>query len=265
MTFPLRKFRKKPMKKTVSLSIGIIALVLQNASAQIHNNLFTTANDWSQWVGSSGNAAAVDPTFSTDNNIVSGLGNTGTGTGTGNGSLAITVAAGTGFSELANHGPGEGGNQAFLSAIDPGQVGGVPVAYSGTMLLTYSLPAAGTFGSGTFLQMGVEMQYAPDYFYTAFFSTSTDLLSTDPNGNELFQATIPYSIPAAANTPPKPPNSFNAGFGFGVFVNSDYSGLAFPVYVDQIQSVTPAPEPCTMALAGLGALGFAFVARRRHV
>ena len=250
-------FRKNFMKKLVLLSIGIAAFALQNASAQYTTNvLFTTANDWSEWAGGSGNSAAVDSTFSTDNNTVNGLGNTGTGTGTGNGSLAITIASGTGFGEIANQGPGEGGNQAFLSAIDPGQVGGVPVAYSGTLLLTYSLPASGTYASGTYFQLGVQMQYAPNYYDPAFWSTTTDLLSTDPNGNELFQATIPYTIAASA--------SFNAGFGFGVMINSDYSGLAFPIYVDQIETITPTPEPGTMALAGLGALGFSFIARRRR-
>jgi hypothetical protein len=241
------------MKKSLLLSIGIAAFILQNASAQYQTNaLFTTANDWSLWTGG-GATVAVDTGFSSDNNTVNGLGNTGGGTGTGNGSLAITLTTSSSFNEIGVA-PSEGGNAAFLSAIDPGSSGNTSVAYSGTLHLTYSLPASGTYASGTYFQLGVQMQYAANGYYgPALWSTTTDLLYTDPNGNEVYQATIPYTINAG---------SFN-GFGFGVMMNSDYTGLAFPIYVDQIESVTPVPEPGTMALAGLGALGFAFIARRR--
>src|ERR1017187_6684731 len=91
------------MKKLALLSAGILAFALQSASAQTTNILFTTANDWSLWSGN-GATVAVDPTFSSDNNTVNGLGNTGGGTGTGNGSLAITRTTSGNFNEIAQIG-----------------------------------------------------------------------------------------------------------------------------------------------------------------
>jgi hypothetical protein len=68
----------------------------------------------------------------------------------------------------------------------------------------------------------------------------------------MYRTTIPYTITAgSANL---------GGLGFGIIVNSDY-GSVMPFTVDNIQVV---PEPGTMALFGLGTLGFAFLARRRR-
>jgi hypothetical protein len=243
---------RKLMKKLVLLSIGIVALVTSASAQYTTNVLFTTANDWSEWAGNSPSSVAVDSSFSSDNNTINGLGNTGAGTGTGNGSLAITLAA-SGYTEIANHVATEGGNSAFLSALDPGSSGNTAVAYNGIIQMTYSLPSY--YASGSYFQLGIFLQYDGDGYYGPnLWSSTTDLGYTDPNGNEMYQATIPYTINAGV---------FN-GMGFGVFLNSDYSGLAFPIYVDQITSLTPTPEPGTMALCELGALGFTFIARRRR-
>jgi hypothetical protein len=118
--------------------------------------------------------------------------------------------------------------------------------------MTYSLPTTGT---GSYFQTGVFFQYSGNGYYgPQLWSSTTDLLYTDSYGQEVYQATIPNTITAG---------SFN-GFGFGIFVNSNYAPALFPFYVDDITSLTPVPEPGTMALVGMGTLAFGFLARRRR-
>jgi hypothetical protein len=242
------------MKKLAFLSAVILAFALQNASAQYTTNvLFTTVNDFSLFSGSGGgNSTVATSAFDADGSTVNGLGNIGGGTGTGGGSLQITWGSG-GYNEIVV-GPSQGSNPAFLSAIDPGSSGNTAVAYSGIIQMIYSLPTP-TSG-GTYFQAGVFFQYSGNGYYGPELSGSTsDLGYTDPYGQEVYQATIPYTITAG---------SFN-GFGFGLFVNSNYAPALFPFYVDDITSLTPVPEPGTMALVGMGTLAFGFLARRRRV
>ena len=237
------------MKKLVLLSMGIVALALQPASAQ--TSLFTTADDFSQWTANGGDTIAADNTFSTDASSINGLGNTSAAGASGtSGSLLITWATATGsYNDVANA-PSEGGNAAFLSAIDPGSSGNNSVAGAGNIYLDYSLPDNNAGSSGYF-QVGVLLQYAANGYYGTFFPSSvTDLGFTDPYGEEVFRATIPYTITAG---------QFN-GFGFGIMYNSNFAP-ALPFHVDNI-SVSAVPEPGTITLVGLGLAGL--VIRRRQ-
>jgi len=239
------------MKKLVFLAIGMLAFAFQSANAQ--TSLFTTFDDFSQWGPSGGTTVTADSTFSTDASLINGLGNTTAAGGSGtSGSLSIQWVSATGNFNSVAASASEGGNSAFLSAIDPGQAGSA-VAATGNIYLDYSLPDN---EGGSYFQPGVLLQYAAVGYYSQFFaSSSTDLGFTDPNGEEVFRATIPYTITAGA---------FN-GFGFSIMYNSNYSP-ALPYHVDNISvtAVQTVPEPATMALVGLGFAGLMLVRRRRQ-
>lgn len=107
---------------------------------------------------------------------------------------------------------------------------------------------------GSYFELGLLFQYSANSYYGTFFpSSTTDLGYQDNNGEEVFQATIPYTINAG---------QFN-GFGFGIMYNSNYSP-ALPFHVDDISvSAVPVPEPATMALVGLGFAGSLLIRRRQ--
>ena len=243
------------MKKLVFLSIGMLAIALQPA-ANAQTSLFTTYDDWSQWSASSGSTVSADNAFSTDASTINGIGNTTAPGATGtSGSLSIQWASAVGgFNSIATA-PYEGGSQAFLSAVDPGSSvsGNTAVAATGNIYLDYSLPST---VSGSYFQLGIVMQYAANGYYGTFFSSSTtDLGFMDPNNEEVYQATIPYTFSAG---------QFN-GFGFGIMYNSNYAP-ALPFHVDamSVSAVQTVPEPGTIALIGMGLSGLVFIRRRRQ-
>lgn len=239
------------MKKVIFLSIGMLAFALQpRASAQSTTTLFTTYDDFSAFATNAGSTVSADNSFSTDGSTVNGIGNLSNPGGTGtSGSLSITWASSVGNYNTIAIGPSQGGNAAFLSAIDPGTDGINAVPASGNIYMDYSLPDN---EGGSYFQIGVLFQYAAVGYYDAHFSSSTtDLGTTDPNGLELYRATIPYTITAGA---------WN-GFGFGIMYNSDYQPV-LPFHVDNIR-VAAIPEPSTIALVGLGLSGLTVIWRRR--
>jgi hypothetical protein len=237
------------MKKIVLLSIGMLALALPQANASTVS-LFTTYDDFSAFTAGWGAAPSANNSFSTDASTVNGIGNLSNAGGAGT-SGSLLVAPGNGWFDAAG-GPSQGGNPAFLSAIDPGYANdNNSVAYSGNLYMDYSVPD--NEGGATF-QMGVLFQYAANGYFGTFFSTTvTDLGYQDPNyGEEVYRATIPYTITAGQFT----------GFGFGIMVNTDYNP-ALPFYVDKI-AIDAVPEPGVIALTGLGLAGLTLIRRRHH-
>ncbi len=226
------------MKKLALLSAGIVSFALLSAHAQTVT-LFTTTNDFSQWSANAGSTISADSTWSADTSTVNGVGNiTAAGASGTSGSLSVTWASSVGgFNEIAAA-PGESGNAAFLSAIDPGSSGNNSVAYSGVLFLDYSVPDN---EGGSYFGLGILLQYAANGYYGTFFpSSTTDLGIKDDNGQEVFRATIPYTINAG---------NFN-GFGFGIIYNSNYSPLN-SFHVDAISVIAPAVQPIPPPLSAL--------------
>jgi hypothetical protein len=229
------------MKKFALLSSGIMSFALLSAHAQTIT-LFTTTNDFSQWSGNGGSTVSADSSWSVDTSTINGVGNTTAPGGSGtSGSMLITWASSVGsFNEIA---VAPSGSLAFVQALDPGasQLANgefVTVAYSGTIYMDYSVPDN---EGGSYFQLGVMLQYPGNGYYgPVLSSSSTDLGFKDNNGQEVYQATIPYTIVAGTGY----------GFGFGVFYNSNYSPLN-SFHIDDISVVAPVAPPTPPPVAPL--------------
>ena len=223
-----------------ALSIGTAALFSQDALAQ---SLFTTANDFAGWTAD-GTTFTVASTSATDLDgaTVNGLGNTTAAGGAGTaGSLSMQWISGT--YDYATYSPGEQGNAAFLSALENAT----------TLTFDYTTPPAGT---GNYFGLGIVVN-AQGRFDQLFPASTTSL------GGGVSQATINWSSEAATLIAQQASNG--GGFSYfqlGVIFNSNFTPTGDPFNVDNFQ-VTPAPEPATLALAGLGGAGMLLMRRRR--
>jgi len=177
-------------------------------------NLFSTFDDFSPWTAAGGDLVSPDNTWSTDGVTINGLGNTTAAgaTGTAGSLLVYWSSLETGYGTIANA-PDQGGNAAFLQAIDPGcdPASSTSVAAYGNIYVEYSQPDH-TDG-GNYFQLGAFLGYNADGYYGNYlWNADQDLGFTDDNGLEVHKATIPYTINAG--------NFY--GFSFGISVNSDY-------------------------------------------
>jgi PEP-CTERM motif len=227
------------MKKIVLLSIGVVAFILQNASAQ---SLFTTSNDFSGFT-SDANFTIAPVATSLDSSSINGIGNTSAPGAAGtSGSLQITrVNANTTFDNSILS-QGEQGNAAFLSALET----------ASTLTYQYTTP---TTSGGTFFGVGIVLNYTGHFVQQGADSTTTV--------GGITTATINWAADGlgAAIAAQAAGGGINF-FQFGVLYNSNFTPTS-SFAVDNFQAVQPVPEPGTMALVGLGALGLLKFARRR--
>jgi PEP-CTERM motif len=222
------------------LSAAILSLA-KPALAQTAT-LFTTQDDFATWTNPGGNVVSVAPSgvYDADGITINAVGNTTNYGGTGTaGSLQINTGSnGMGFNALATS-PNEQNNQSFMSVIDPGSAGGATVAFSGTLFMTYTVPAF--TGPNDFNQLGFNIAYPGDGFFHTFFETSLSPVTT-VDGFSTVTATIPYTISAGAAGAFSIQAYINAGV-FGAGVNGVDNVINGPFYIDNIAATGTAPPP----------------------
>ena len=177
--------------------------------------LFTTYEDFGQFSSAGGDLVSADNTWSQYGDTTNGLGNTTApgGTGTAGSLLVDWSEQETSWGAIAG-GADEEANTAFMQAIDPGCDTGTETSVPayGFIYVNYSQPDT-LGGGGSYFQLGVSLTYAADGYWQQDWPTSTkDLGIQDDNGDEVYQATFPYSITAGNYS----------GFALSIFVNSDY-------------------------------------------
>jgi len=118
----------------------------------------------------------------------------------------------------------------------------------------YTQPASA--GTGNYFQLPLLLNYQNGYDQLS--GTSVSL------GDGLYQETIPFTSEAAHLVSVQASNggSFSY-FNLGIIYNSNWNAPGSSFLVDDF-TVTPAPEPGSLALLGMGALGLAGFARRRQ-
>lgn len=241
------------MKKLALLSIGMFAFALQPA-ANAQTSLYTTTDDFAQF---NGGAGVTSSTYYSIADSMNGVGNTSNPGGTG-GIGSLQLASIDGFGTIPSGGFTDPTYAAFqdLSAgstrpysSESGYGPGNMLPASGT--ISYDVYTGNLVGYG-YYQFGFNLNY--DGNYGQFFSSSTSTF-TGADGNTWTHVVIPYTTSATALN----------YFGWGLMENSGGTGVGGEtIYVDNIQ-ITPAPEPGTMALAGMGGAALLLFFRRREV
>ncbi len=243
-------------KKTMYLT-GLLAVsTVLTASAQ--TSLYTTANDFAQfggwWAGTP--SAVTSTTYYSVASTVNGVGNTTAAGGAGTpGSLQLTMQN---WGNPANANPQVAFTDAELAALAPGSsmASGI-TASSGTLSFDLYAPVAFT---GSYDSFGFSMGYWSGAGWTASlwtdYNTGSYTTFAGADGNTWRHYSFNYTLPASASGPIQ-------GFEMPFFMNADSADNGKLVYIDNVQVlVTPAPEPVTLALAGMGGAALLFFRRR---
>jgi hypothetical protein len=236
--------------------LGLALMIASSASAQM---LYTTTSDFAGWTANSpATSATPSVTYDYDGSTTNGNGNNPGNTGasinpggtSAGGSLALTTT-GMGYGTLA-YSPGEAYSTSFMHTIDPGSLAaysaesgygnGTTTAYSGTMQITYTSP---TITSGAYYQIGAFIKYDGHNYNPVFPSSVADDGIVD--GVQTYTATIPYTIDAGSLS----------YCDFEIFSNSNSSAQT----TFNIDDITVLPEPASIGIVALGALGL--IRRRR--
>ena len=220
------------MKKIIAITSGIaaVALVLGTIQAQgqsvLYNFADNTSDGWAN-AGFSSTPAATVATIGTQNYIAIPLG----------GFQVANVAAGSGalFNAMA------------AAAANPA---GYDISYD------YYINTAGVTGS-TYLQVGTFWNQGDGYYHQDYGSPNElQLNGTQMASGNVFTGTVTINL-AAVGFAPVAGDTF---YRLGLIANGDGSG----VVVDFTNiSIEPVPEPSSLALAGLGAMGGLMLFRRR--
>ncbi len=235
-------------------SISVVPLVIPPTQTP----LFTTYDDFNQWTSGGGDLVQGDNTWSVSTDDTNGIGNITAAADIGTaGSLAVywnpNENAGSDYGACA-YSPNEAGNTAFMQAIDPGSTANATVAAYGNIYWYYSQPD----GGGNYFGLAFMPAYDADGYWQQFYSSSTvDTGTKDNNGDEVYMATIPYTITAGSLT----------GFYFDPFINSGGYNPQNPFHIDDITvAASQAPQitstslnGTTLTLSGIGGLsGYAY-------
>lgn len=262
------------MKKTILLSLGVIASALLSAQAQ-NIKMFTTESDMTNWNAITGSGSTL-LTFQATNALdldgatANGIGGADSGVTSIGGSLQVSPIVPSDWNGGDKAGPvfyGPGVNGAVLTALDgPDAAYGSPLAaQSGTMYVDYTLPDHSIAGS--YFGFGIFMQYDNNWGGGGQDWNPTDLgpVSTPTGMQEKYRATIPYTIHSlglgtnevyttnadnsiTTNTVIAPKNLSYFTLGFWIF--TDYQGTN----VWYIDNISVAPLPTTIIPAPTNAL-----------
>jgi hypothetical protein len=223
------------MKRIIGTSVGIaaVALVLGviQAQGQSVNFIFSdgTADGWAN-AGFGGSPIATVSNIGGQNYIYLPLG---------------------GF-QVGNVASGYAGN---LSTFDAAMAAAAanPIGY--TISYDYSINTAGFSGS-TFLQLGTFVNSGSGYYAQDFGATKeVELNGTQLASGQVFSGHVSFNMTAVGFAIPPADTFFRLGF----IENGDGTGVG--AYLSNI-SVSPVPEPASLALIGLGMAGFAMIRRR---
>jgi hypothetical protein len=205
--------------------VGLGAIQAQGQSV-LYNFADNTSDGWAN-AGFSSTPAATVATIGTQNYIAIPLG----------GFQVANVAAGSGalFNAMA------------AAAANPA---GYDISYD------YYINTAGVTGS-TYLQVGTFWNQGDGYYHQDYGSPNElQLNGTQMASGNVFTGTVTINL-AAVGFAPVAGDTF---YRLGLIANGDGSG----VVVDFTNiSIEPVPEPSSLALAGLGAMGGLMLFRRR--
>jgi hypothetical protein len=225
-----------------AMTVAISASLYGFASAQTVS-LFTTQDDFAGWASNSSFSTAVGTAGDTDDSTINGLGNTTNPGGTGTaGALDVTWLSGT-FSNF--QGANESGNAAFTNAWN------TAVADGWLLEVDYTVVSIATPNNGGYFDLQGFDPSSTDGYYQVFNPTSGAFSQTIGSVN-----TAIYTLSAADNSTVPAAGGF---FALGFNINQN---LGESIDIDNIRLVNPAPEPASMALLGLGAIGL--ITRRRR-
>ncbi|MFO1475206.1 MAG: PEP-CTERM sorting domain-containing protein [Verrucomicrobiota bacterium] len=231
--------------------ITLLAGIAAQASTQAATSLYSTVDDFNgpnSGGGWSGNTIAGSSAWDYDGSTINGAANSAPGGAGSIGSLAVTpTGASLGWTQL-----GElyvGNFDSARVALDPGYAAGFFPAATGTLTMVYTVPDNGGGGGGTYYQP--MLGFNAGWGWSMNGPDSTTYLGTI-GGLETYQGSWNYSIPD--NSP--------WGVNLMIGANTDYAPVE-SFYFDAIQvTASVVPEPATLSLLGLGALGL--VLRRKQ-